>query len=68
MSRIRRLEHHQFVGLRDTLALYDTDDPDQCALLRGLAGGAEVVAVLPVVTFAPDTAAEARSRGYRPQV
>lgn len=68
MARLRRLENHRFVGLRDTLVVYDTDDAGQVALLVAQAAGEEVTAVLPIVTFGPDTLVEARSRGYRPIV
>jgi hypothetical protein len=66
MVRLRRLEHHRFVGLRDTLVVYDTDDPNQSAQLMARAGTEDVTAALPVVTFGPDDLAEARNRGYRP--
>jgi hypothetical protein len=65
MARLRRLEHHRFVGLRDTRIVYDTDDSAQAAQLVARAGTDDVTAVLPVVTFGPDTIAEARNRGYR---
>lgn len=66
MTRLRRLESHRFVALRDRRIVFDTDDPGQAAELRSRAGGADPVAVLPLVTFAPDTLAEAANRGYRP--
>lgn len=66
MPRLHRLEHHRFVGLRDSLTVFDTDDAEQVALLLSRAATADVVGSLPVVTFGPDTLAEARSRGYRP--
>lgn len=66
MARLRRLEHHRFVGLRDTRVVYDTDDAAQAAQLLARAGSDDVTAALPVVTFGPDTIAEARNRGYRP--
>ncbi len=66
MTRLRRLEHHRFVGVRDVLTVFDTDDPEQRAALVERAGAADPVAVLPLVTFAPDTLAEAANRGYRP--
>lgn len=65
MSRLRRLELHRFVGLRGTGVVYDTDDADQSAALTARAAGSDPVAVLPIVTFAPDSLAEAASRGYR---
>lgn len=66
MSRLRRLEHHRFVGLRDSRVVYDTDDAAQAAQLLARAGTEDVTVVLPVVTFGPDTLVEARNRGYRP--
>ena len=66
MPRLRRLELHRFVGLRDSLVVYDTDDVEQAAQLAARAGTDDVVSSLPVVTFGPDTLAEARNRGYRP--
>lgn len=66
MARLRRLEHHRFVGLRDSLVVYDTDDADQRAQLVARAGSEDVAVTLPIVTFGPDTLAEARNRGYRP--
>ncbi len=66
MTRLRRLEHHRFVGVRDSLTVYDTDDPAQTALLVELAQGGDVASAVSVVTFGPDTLAEARNRGYRP--
>lgn len=65
MTRLRRMERHRFVALRDRRIVFDTDDPEQAAVLRDRAGGADPVAVLPLVTFAPDTLAEAANRGYR---
>jgi len=46
--------------------VYDTDDVEQAAQLAARAGTDDVVSSLPVVTFGPDTLAEARNRGYRP--
>jgi hypothetical protein len=66
MPRLRRLELHRFVGLRDSLVVFDTDDVEQAAELAARAGTDDVVSSLPVVTFGPDTLAEARNRGYRP--
>lgn len=65
MSRLRRLELHRFVGLRGTGIVFDTDDEQQSIALRARAAGADPVAVLPIVTFAPDSLVEAANRGYR---
>jgi hypothetical protein len=66
MSRLRRLELHRFVGLRGTGVVFDTDDANQLAALVERAAGGDPVAVLPIVTFAPDSLVEAANRGYRP--
>lgn len=65
MPRIRHFDHHRFIGLRDTMLVFDTDDPDQANLAEELVGSG-ALARLAVSTFAPDTLVEARNRGYRP--
>ena len=62
--RLRRFEHHRFVGLRDSMTVYDTDDVDQAASLSAILP--EALERLAVTTFGPDTLAEARNRGFRP--
>lgn len=66
MSRLRRLELHRFVGLRGSGEVFDTDDAEQTAALMAKADDADPVAVLPIVTFAPDSLVEAANRGYHP--
>ncbi len=46
------------------MVVYDCDDPDQFAQLEGQA--ADLEGLNQVSTFAPDTEAEARNRGFRP--
>lgn len=65
MGRLPRFEGHRFVGTRDTMVAYDCDDDDQLAELeerRATLGDGNHFQ-----TFGPDTAAEARNRGFRPR-
>lgn len=57
---------HRFVGTRDDMRFYDCDDPSQSATLAERVDEDDLVARLLVSTFAPDTEAEARNRGFRP--
>lgn len=66
MPRIRHFEHHRFVGLRATMFVFDTDDPEQAKLADDLIGRGGALDRLAVATFAPDTLVEARNRGFRP--
>lgn len=65
MARLRRFEHHRFIGWRATMTVYDTDAPAEAALVAGLLGTGDPGANR-VSTFGPDTLAEARNRGFRP--
>ena len=60
MSRPARFEEHRYLGDKRTLRLHDLDAPDVDALV------ADVISSEQFATFAPDTLAEARNRGYRP--
>jgi len=60
MSRPARFEKHRYLGDKRTQRVYDLDAPDVDALV------ADVIATEQFATFAPDTVAEARNRGYRP--
>ncbi len=66
MGRIRRLESARFVGVRDTMAVYDCDDPAQLAALEARMAEKDLVNLKLVQTFAPDTVGEARNRGFKP--
>lgn len=66
MGRIRRLEAARFVGVRDTMRVYDVDDPSQLAALEERMAEKDLVSLKLVQTFAPDTVDEARNRGFRP--
>ena len=66
MARLRRLEASRFVGVRDTMIVYDCDDPDQLSLLESRIESDDLLGRKLVQTYGPDTLAEARNRGFRP--
>jgi hypothetical protein len=66
MGRLRRFEHHRFVGTRDDMIVYDCDDEDQFAALASRADTEPLVARNMLQTFGPDELREARNRGFRP--
>jgi hypothetical protein len=65
MPRLRRFPDYRFVGRRDQMVAFDCDDPDQFAQLQAAVeeGGLDLKNRLQ--SFAPDTLAEARNRGFR---
>jgi hypothetical protein len=62
MSRPTRFEDFRYLGDKRDQVVYDldTDDPDAQSKI------AELMASEQFAAFAPDTLAEARNRGYRP--
>lgn len=66
MPRLRRLEDYRWIGTRDTMRVYDTDDPDQAAELERRLAEDRLLELGLVQTFAPDTLPEARNRGFWP--
>ncbi len=64
MSRPTRFEHFRYVGDKRTQVVYDLDmygaDPDVTADVDDLLESEQFIA------FSPQTLAEARNRGYRP--
>ena len=66
MSRLRRFEEFRFVGARDSMLVYDTDDPAQSEALGKLIVDGDLVNRNLIQTFGPDTLPEARNRGFRP--
>ena len=67
MGRLRRFPESRFVGLRDEMRFYDCDDGAQYAALEGRVEGERLEERLLLASFAPDTPAEARNRGFRPR-
>lgn len=66
MSRLSRFEEYRFVGTRDTMRVYDSDDADQFAALEERVAEDDLVDRKLMQAFAPDTLAEARNRGFKP--
>lgn len=66
MSRLSRFEEYRFVGIRDTMRVFDADDPDQLAVLRERVEADNLVNRKLIQAFAPDTLDEARNRGFKP--
>ncbi len=67
MARLRRFDEFRYVGTRDTMVVYDCDDPDQFEELQERVDDGDLVAVNLVSVFGPDTLEEARNRGFRPR-
>ncbi len=65
MGRLRRFTEFRFVGVRDTMVVYDCDDDQQFAELSERVESGDLVAKNLLSSFAPDEAAEARNRGFR---
>ena len=65
MSRPTRFEHFRYLGDKRTQVVYDLDlldDPGVSAAVDDLMESEQFAA------FGPDTLAEARNRGYRPDI
>jgi hypothetical protein len=65
MARLARFGEHRYVGTRDDMRFYDCDDPDQFLLIADRVEDDDLLARKLLQTFGPDTAAEARNRGFR---
>lgn len=66
MSRLPRFENYRFVGIRDTMWVYDCDDTDQFEELEDRVTTERLVGLKLLQAFAPDTVDEARNRGFKP--
>lgn len=66
MARLRRFEHHRFVGTRDDMVVHDCDDDEQAERLRERVEAEDLLGRKLLQSFAPDTLPEARNRGFRP--
>ena len=64
MAKPTSLEHFRYVGDKRTQVVYDLDLIDREASVAKAV--ADIVATAQFQTFGPDTLAEARNRGYRP--
>jgi hypothetical protein len=66
MSRLARFESFRFVGTRDSMRVYDCDEPAQFTALEERLNEDDLVNRKLVQSFAPDTLVEAANRGFRP--
>jgi hypothetical protein len=66
VSRLSRFEDYRYIGVRDTMRVYDCDDQGQFLELEALAEAESLLDRNRLQTFAPDTPTEARNRGFRP--
>jgi len=64
LARLRRFEHHRYVGTRDDMVVYDCDDPAQFAELQTRTSGDDLLSLRLLQAFGPDDVAEARNRGF----
>ena len=66
MGRLARFQEHRFIGTRDDRVVYDCDDDGQFGLLPARVAEDDLVGTTRLSSFAPDSLAEARNRGFRP--
>ncbi|MFZ0012548.1 MAG: hypothetical protein WAL25_00405 [Acidimicrobiia bacterium] len=66
MSRLSRFESFRFVGTRDSMRVYDCDEPEQFTALEERLDQDDLVNRKLVQSFAPDSLSEAANRGFRP--
>jgi hypothetical protein len=66
VTRIKRFEEFRFVGVRDTMLVYDTDDDEQSEALRDRIESGDLMMQKQVQAFGPDSLEEARNRGFKP--
>ena len=66
MARLRRFEDHRFLGTRDDMVVYDTDDDVQSDVLAARMASDDLLERNLIQSFGPDALAEARNRGFAP--
>ncbi len=64
MARLQRFEEYRYVGARDTMVVYDCDEPAHFEELSQRLEDDELLVRNLLQTFAPDTVPEARNRGF----
>ena len=65
VARLKRFESHRYVGTRDDMIVFDTDDDSQLATLIERVASEDLFGRNLLQTFAPDDLPEARNRGFR---
>lgn len=66
MARLRRFPDFRFIGLRDTMRVYDCDDQDEFAQLEQRVESDQLVERNLVSSFGPDSLEEAANRKFKP--
>ena len=66
MPRLRRFEEHRWVGTRDDMVAYDTDDVSQFEELTRRLDDENLLERNLIQSYAPDESSEVRNRGFRP--
>lgn len=66
MARLARFDDFRYVGARDTMTVYDCDDPEQLSTLERRVESDDLYRRNQLQTFAPDSVPEAANRGFRP--
>jgi hypothetical protein len=66
MTRLKRFEEFRFVGARDTMTVYDTDDDEQADVIRERVVSDDLMNRKLLQTFGPDTLLEAENRSFQP--
>ncbi len=64
MARLSRFEDHRYIGTRDDMRAYDCDDEAQFEELSDRVVADDLLGRGLLQTFAPDTIADARNRGF----
>lgn len=67
MGRLRRFPDRRFIGRRDQMIAFDCDDLSQFEQLDVAEKDLDLTENNQLQSFAPDTLAEARNRGFRPR-
>ncbi|HLT96645.1 MAG TPA: hypothetical protein VK070_07635 [Acidimicrobiia bacterium] len=65
MARLKRFEEFRYIGTRDTMRVYDCDDPAEFQLLERRVEHDDLMRRNLLQSFAPDTPTEAANRGFR---
>ena len=64
MSRLARFSDYRFIGIRDTMVVYDCDNAEEFDELEERVAAGNLMNRLQLQSFAPDSLAEARNRGF----
>ena len=65
MSRLARFSDYRFIGIRDTMVVYDCDDAEEFDELEERVAEDDLMNKLQLQSFAPDNLDEARNRGFQ---